>query len=60
MLLLDSYYFERLLDIVEGKYKINEEIRENVVKQGRRLIKVHRAKQQGKMVGAPRKCEKIR
>lgn len=60
MLLLDSYYLERLLDIVEGKYRITDEIKDNVVKQGRRLLKVHRAKQQGRMVGAPRKSEKIR
>lgn len=52
---IDRKYFENLMDVLENKKHITEEVREQMVKQGKRLIQIDKDKEAGKLNGRPRK-----
>ncbi len=58
-IVLDRRYLENLIDILENKKYIEEETKEQMIAQGRRLIQVELAKEQGKLNGRPRKNPKV-
>ncbi len=52
---IDRRYLENLIDVLENKRHITEDIKEQMVKQGKRLIQVDKEKESGKLCGRPRK-----
>jgi uncharacterized membrane protein YdbT with pleckstrin-like domain len=55
MITCDRRCMQRNLDIVEGKHIIDEETKQNTVRQIKRLIQVDKDVESGDLCGRPRK-----
>jgi len=55
MVVCDRKVMQRLVDVLEGKLVIDEETRENTLRQVKRLIQVDKDVESGVLCGRPRK-----